>query len=87
MDSLHKKHVLLSLLNNALKSFYPIIFQGGRDVEDRNFLTFSMPSNMQLEDKGEFSTWCERMIFIFEDLKWLLALPVNEFWNQVSLSE
>ncbi|XP_066910410.1 activating signal cointegrator 1 complex subunit 2-like [Clytia hemisphaerica] len=56
---------------------------GGRDVEDRNFLTFTMPSNMQLEDKGEFSTWCERMIFIFEDLKWLLALPVNEFWNQV----
>jgi len=54
-------------------------------VEERNFLSFSMPSNVQLEDKSEFCTWCERMIFLFEDLKWLLSLSVPDFWKQVSM--
>ena len=60
-------------------------YQSPDTVEERNFLSFCMPSNIQLEDKSEFSSWCDRMIFIFEDLKWLLSLPVPQFWNQVSI--
>ena len=53
------------------------------DVEPRNFLTFCLPSNAQLADKGELNTWLECMMFLYEDLKWLLTLEVDRFWNQV----
>lgn len=58
-----------------------------KNVESRNFLTFSMPSNAQIEDKGELNSWLEAMMFIFEDVKWLLSLDVIPFWNQVIYDE
>lgn len=54
------------------------------NVESRHFLSFSFPSNAQLEDKSALSEWMERMVFLYEDLKWLLSLPVDVFWNQVT---
>ncbi|XP_057312364.1 activating signal cointegrator 1 complex subunit 2-like [Hydractinia symbiolongicarpus] len=54
------------------------------NVESRHFLSFSFPPNAQLEDKSALSEWMERMVFLYEDLKWLLSLPVDFFWNQVT---
>ena len=91
-----KSSLLFSIVSALVKSCYYITYwfsqfslfivttiKSPDNVEERNFLSFCMPSNIQLEDKGEFSAWCDRMIFIFEDLKWLLSLPVPQFWNQV----
>ena len=52
-------------------------------MESRNFLSFCFPSYVQLDDKNALNEWIERMIFIFDDLKWLLSLSVPKFWNQV----
>lgn len=56
-------------------------------VESRNFLSFSFPSKSHLEDKGELNEWLECMMFMFEDIKWLLSLDVDSFWNQVIYDE
>uniref|UniRef100_T2M662 Activating signal cointegrator 1 complex subunit 2 n=1 Tax=Hydra vulgaris TaxID=6087 RepID=T2M662_HYDVU len=52
-------------------------------IESRNFISFCFPSNEQLEDKTEFHDWLERMIFLSEDLKWLLSITSDNFWKQV----
>lgn len=57
------------------------------NVESRNFLSFCLPSKAQLEDKGELNEWLECMMFLFEDVKWLLSLEVDKFWNQVVYDE
>ena len=56
-------------------------------VESRNFIRFCMPPNIQLEDKAGLNEWMERMMFLFEDLKWLLSQKCDVFWSQVSPSK
>jgi len=53
------------------------------NVESRHFISFCLPPNIMLEEKSCLNEWIERMMFLYEDVKWLLSRTVVEFWNQI----
>lgn len=53
-------------------------------VEDVEFVTYiPLPQSASNLDHAGVEEWKERMVFINEDMKWLLSLPHNRFWCQV----
>ena len=52
-------------------------------MEQVQFVSYQAPPK-DLTDKGQYEAWLERIKFIEDDLHWLLQLPHDKFWCQVS---